>query len=73
MYTASSYLNYINNNQKMSGGVNTKQGLPPTIGHGQFSINTIKKNAGYCSCVQALYHPNMNKVLSSVNLPPSTN
>ena len=71
MNTASPYLKYINNNQKMSGGVNTKQGLPPTIGHGQFSINTIKKNAGYCSCVQALYQPNTNKVLPSVNLPSS--
>lgn len=71
MNIASPYLKYINNNQKMSGGVNTKQGLPPTIGHGQFSINTIKKNAGYCSCVQALYQPNTNKVLPSVNLPSS--
>ena len=72
-HTMSPYLAYINNNQKMSGGCNTKQGLPTTIGHGQYSINAIKKTAGYCSCVQALYQPNKNKVLPSVNLPPSTN
>ena len=71
--TQSPYLAYINNNQKMSGGCNTKQGLPPTIGYGQFSINAIKKTAGYCACVSAKYQPNRNKVLPSVNLPPSTN
>ena len=65
--TASPYLNYINNNQKMSGGCNTKQGLPPSIGYGQFSINAIKKTAGYCACVKARYQPNMNKFFASVN------
>ena len=73
IYTASPYLNYINNNQKMSGGCNTKQGLPPTVGYSQFTINAIKKTAGYCACVSARYLPNQNKVLRSVNAPPSTN
>lgn len=63
------YLNYINNNQKMSGGCNTKQGLPPSIGYGQFSIHLIQKKAGYCACVPAKNVANTNKVLPSVNMP----
>lgn len=34
------------------GGGNKKQGLPPTVGLGQFSMNIIQRKAGYCSnCV----------------------
>jgi hypothetical protein len=31
------------------GGGNKKQGLPPTVGLGQFSMNIIQRKAGYCS------------------------
>jgi hypothetical protein len=30
------------------GGGNKKQGLPPTVGLGQFSMNIIQRKAGYC-------------------------
>lgn len=38
-------------NQKMYGGENKKQGLPPSIGFGRFSTNLIQRKAGYCKCV----------------------
>ena len=38
-------------NQKMYGGGNKKQGLPPSIGFGRFSTNLIQRKAGYCKCV----------------------
>lgn len=38
-------------NQKMYGGGNNKQGLPPSIGFGRFSTNLIQRKAGYCKCV----------------------
>ena len=40
-----------NNNQKMSGGANKKQGLPRTVGLGRFCSNAIQLRAGYCRCV----------------------
>ena len=47
------------NNQKMYGGANKKQGLPPSIGFGHFSTNLIQRKAGYCRCLSAnLYSGN---------------
>jgi len=43
---------YLNtNNQKMYGGANKKQGLPPTVGLGRFTSNLIQRKAGYCRCI----------------------
>ena len=42
-----------NNNQKMSGGANRKQGLPPSVGLGQFANNIIQRKAGFCRCIPA--------------------
>ena len=39
------------NNQKMYGGANKKQGLPPTVGLGRFASNLIQRKAGYCGCI----------------------
>ncbi len=35
---------------KMIGGGNNKQGLPVTVGVNRFSLEAIKKTAGYCKC-----------------------
>ena len=32
------------------GGGQKKQGLPPTVGLGHFSMNIIQRKAGYCRC-----------------------
>ena len=39
------------NNQKMYGGANKKQGLPRTVGLGQYSNRIIQLKAGYCRCI----------------------
>jgi hypothetical protein len=45
---------YLNtNNQKMYGGANKKQGLPRTVGLGQYSSKIIQLKAGYCRCLSA--------------------
>ena len=36
------------------GGGNKKQGLPPTMGLGPFSMNIIQRRAGYCKCRAAI-------------------
>ncbi len=35
------------------GGGNKKQGLPPTMGLGPFSMNIIQRVAGYCQCPES--------------------
>ena len=39
------------NNQKMYGGANKKQGLPRTVGLGQYSNRIIQLRGGYCRCI----------------------
>ena len=46
------------NNQKMYGGANKKQGLPPTVGLGQFSSNIIQQKAGFCKCLSSSLYNN---------------
>ena len=47
------------NNQKMYGGANKKQGLPPSIGFGRFATNVMQRKAGYCRCLsKSLYNNN---------------
>ena len=49
---------YLNtDNQKMYGGANKKQGLPRTVGLGQFASNIIQRKAGYCKCIQTTTRP----------------
>ncbi len=47
------------------GGGNKKQGLPPTMGLGPFSMNLIQLRTGYCKCVEI---PPME--IPPVELPP---
>jgi len=39
------------------GGGNKKQGLPPTMGLGPFSMNLIQRRAGYCKCDAVIQPP----------------
>jgi len=60
---------YLNtDNQKMYGGPNRKQGLPRTVGLGQFSLNIIQKKAGYCKCPTAYLFTSLSK-LSATSTP----
>lgn len=36
--------------QNQGGGGSKKQGLPPSVGLGNFSMNLIQRKAGYCKC-----------------------
>jgi len=54
--------------QNQGGGIK-KQGLPPTVGLGQFSMNIIQRKAGYCSnCITTNYTSvDLSKYCSTIN------
>jgi hypothetical protein len=57
-----------NDNQKMYGGANNKQGLPRTVGLGQFSSNIIQRKAGFCRCLSINLYSN-NTTIPATSTP----
>ncbi len=49
------------------GGGNKKQGLPPTMGLGPFSMNLIQRRAGYCKCDAVIQPPTVIPTILTYN------